>query len=321
MKAVRVHAWGGPDTLRYEDAPRPEAGTGELLIAVRGAGVNPIDCKTRRGEGVAGGLIDPFPVILGWDISGVVEGVGPGVNGFTRGDAGFGMVRFPAIAAGYAECVAASVSDVAMKPATIDHLAAAGVPLVVLTAWQALIETAGLTAGQRVLIHRAAGGVGHIAVQLARWRGAHVIGTASAANAAYVGDLGVDEVIDYRTTRFDDVVQGVDVVFDTVGGETRARSWGVLKPGGHLVSILGQPAADEASTHGVQASGVRVHPDAGQLTEIARLIDVGHLSVIADTVLPLDQAAQAHELSEAGHTRGKIVLQPAPSVAAASSSQ
>ena len=316
MKAVRVHAWGGPDVLRYEDAPRPEAGTGELLIAVRGAGVNPVDCKTRRGEGVAGGLIDPFPVILGWDVSGVVEEVGPGVNGFSRGDAVFSLLRFPAIAAAYAEYVAAPVSDVAMKPATIDHLAAAGVPLVALTAWQALIETAGLTAGHRVLIHRAAGGVGHITVQLAKWRGAQVIGTASAANAAYVSDLGVDEVIDYQTTRFDEVVQGVDVVFDTVGGETRERSWGVLKPGGYLVSILGQPAADEASAHGVRASGIRVHPDAGQLTEIARLIDAGHLRVTANTVLPLDQAARAHELSEAGHTRGKIVLQPAPSLAA-----
>ena len=304
MRAVRMHSFGDPDVLVLEDVERPEPAAGEVLVSVKAAGVNPVDSKTRSGQA----LPLELPAILGWDLSGVVEALGPGAHGVERGDEVFGMIRFPSQGAAYAEYVTAPVEQLAPKPASLDHRAAAGVPLVALTAWQALFEAGRLEAGQTALVHAAAGGVGHIAVQLARWKGARVIGTASAANHDYLRELGADEVIDYTTTPFDAVVRDVDLVLDSVAGETRERSWAVLRRGGVLVSILGQPDQETAERHGVRAEGVLVRPDGGQLREIARLIDEGALRPTVDVVVPLAEARRAHELIASGHTRGKIVL-------------
>ena len=309
MKAIQIHQYGGPDVLKLEEIPRPEAAADELLIRVLAAGVNPVDWKTRAGRGVAGRLgANPFPLIVGWDVSGVVEAVGSEVTGFEVGDAVFGMPRFPGLAAAYAGCVSAPAVEMALKPASLSHVQAAALPLVTLTAWQALFEAAGLKAGQRVLIHAAAGGVGHVAVQLAKWRGAYVAGTASASNAAYLAEIGVDQVIDYRAQRFEEVFREVDLVLDTMSGETRARSWAVLKPGGMLVSILGAPDPQTAAREGVRSAGILVYPSGEQMAQIADLVDQGKLMPHVDAVYPLAEAARAQEHVFAGHTRGKVVL-------------
>ena len=306
MKAVRIHDFGGPDVLSYEDAPQPSPERDELLIRVHAAGVNPADWKTR--ERGAAGRRHQLPLILGWDVSGVVEDVGAGVFDFNAGDAVYGLVRFPDPGSAYAEYLAAPASDVAPKPRSLDHVQAAAMPLVALTAWQALFDAAELAAGQTVLIHAAAGGVGHVAVQLATWKGARVIGTGSAGNEDFLRGIGADEFVDYTTTRFEDVVSDVDVVLDAIGEETRERSWGVLKRDGVLVSILGEPSAEAAAAHGVRARRTLVQPNAAQLRELTMLFDSGDVRPAIDAVLPLTQAREAHERNEAGHTRGKIVL-------------
>lgn len=306
MKAVRIHAYGGPEVLTYEDAPQPHPGAGEVLVRVHAAGINPVDWKIREGL-----LVDmvahAFPLVLGWDVSGVVETVGSGITRLKPGDEVFSR---PDVARDgtYAEFIVIKESEVALKPKTIDHLHAAALPLAGLTVWQSLFSAGGLAAGQRVLIHAAAGGVGHLAVQLAKWKGAHVIGTTSAKNHVFVHQLGADQVVHHDTERFEDVVQPVDLVFDTVGGETQERSWKLLKPGGILVSIASPPAVETAAGHGVRQAFVFTQPDAGQLTEIARLVDAQKLKVVVETVLALADAIRGQELSQRGHTRGKIVL-------------
>ncbi len=302
MKAVRIHAYGGPEVLKYEEAPRPKPGPGEFLIRVYAAGVNPVDWKIRQGY-----LNHSLPLIPGWDVSGVVEATGPGVAGLKKGDEVYSR---PDIGrdGGYAESIVVRESEVAPKPKSIDHIRAAAIPLAALTAWQSLFDAAGLRAGQKVLIHAAAGGVGSFAVQLAKWKGAHVIGTASGRNQGFLRELGADEAIDYEATRFEDVVRDLDVVLDTLGGDTRTRSWKVLKKGGILVSIVGPPSAEEAAAHGVRQASVFAQPMAIQLAEIAKLVDSGKLRAIVQNVLPLSEARRAHELSQTGHTRGKIVL-------------
>ncbi len=308
MKAVRIHTYGGPEVLVYEDVARPEAAAGEVLLRVHAAGVNPADWKTRSGPARPGAML---PMILGWDVSGVVEALGPEVTEFQEGDAVYGMIRFPLAGATYAEYVAAPVAHIAHKPATIDHIHAAAVPLAGLTAWQALFEKAHLTAGQTVLILGAAGGVGHLAVQLAKSRGAYVLGTASTRNIEFLHRIGVDQAIDYTTTALETAVHNVDVVFDTVGGESRERSLRVIKQGGTLVSIVfGRPSAEQAVA-GVNVQGMLVQPNAAQLGQIAQLIDAGKVHITVDTVLPLASARKAHELSETHRTRGKIVLRVA----------
>lgn len=308
MRAVRVHEFGAPEALICEDVPRPEAGPGEVLIRVHAAGVNPVDCTTRRGDAARVLGFDPLHCIVGWDVSGVVAAVGPGVDGFKAGDEVYGMPRFPRIAGAYAEYVAAPAGDVTAKPRTIDHIRAAGVPLAGLTAWQALFDTAQLSAGQTVLIHAAAGGVGHIAVQLAKSRGATVIGTGSARNEAFLRDLGVDAFIDYTTTPIEDAAADVDVQLDSLGAMNRERCWSVMKRDGFLVSIKGPVPEDEAASHGVRAGGILVHPDAGELAEMAGLIDSGKLRIVVDAIYPLADAAEAHRHVEGGHARGKVVL-------------
>ncbi len=306
MKAVRIHAYGGPDVLRWEDAPCPRPAAGEIVARIYAAGVNPVDWKVREGY-LKNMMPRTFPMIPGWDFSGVVAATGPGVSRLREGDEVYSRPDLARDGA-YAEYIAVRETEVALKPRSIDHVHAAAVPLCALTAWQALFDQAQIGPGQRVLIHAAAGGVGTFAVQLAKWKGAYVIGTASPRNHDLVRDLGADEVIDYTTTRFEDVVHEVDMVFDTMAGEVQKRSWQTLKPGSVLVSILGPPSAEDAREHGVRGMLVFVRPSAEQLTRIAELIDSRRLKPIVETVLPLAEAERGLDFSQSGHVRGKIVL-------------
>lgn len=299
-----MHAYGGPEVLIFEDAPRPKAGAGEALIRVRAAGVNPLDWKIR--EGYMKGL-NRLPLIPGWDVSGVVEDVGSGVEDIKKGDAVYGLLDFSRDGT-YAEYVVARSSILAPKPTSLDHVHAAAVPLDSLVAWQSMFDVAGLTEGQTVLIHGAAGGVGHYTVQLAKWKGAKVIGTASAKNTDFLRDLGADETIDYHKTRFEDVVRDADVVLDTIGGDTQQRSWQVLKKGGILISTVGISAPENAAKYGVRSVSFQVHPDGDVLRHITALIDAGKMRPVINTVMPLKDAVKAQELSQTGHVRGKIVL-------------
>ena len=308
MRAVRIHEYGGPEVLRLEDAPRPEIGDRDVLVRVTAAGVNPIDCVTRAGDFARIWPENPFPAIVGWDISGVVEEVGAGVTGFKAGDTVYTMSRFPEEAGAYAEYASVPESDLAPKPQSLDHVHAAAVPLVALTAWQALFDAGGLAAGQTVLIHAAAGGVGHIAVQLAKWKGATVIGTASARNEAFLREIGVDQVVDYTATDIADAVRDVDVQLDSLGAMGRERVWSVMKTGGIMVSIKGPVAEDEAAAHDARGAAVRVRPSDDQLRQIGDLIDAGTVKVAVDEVYGLADAAKAHEHVEGGHARGKVVL-------------
>ncbi len=306
MKAVSIYSYGGPDVLVYEDAPRPHPADGEVLVRVNAAGINPVDWKIREGH-LKDMLHHTFPLVLGWDVSGVVEAVGSGLTRIKAGDEVFSRPDIMRDGA-YAEFIVIRESEVALKPKSIDHLHAAALPLGGLTGWQTLFDAGGLQPGQRVLIHAAAGGVGHLAVQLAKWKGAHVIGTAAERNHEFLRKLGVDQVIDYDTERFEEVIQPVDVVLDTMGGDTQARSWKVLKRGGILVSIASPPSAETAAAQGVRQAFVFTQPNAAELTEIAQLADADKLKVIVETVLPLSDATRGQELSQRGHTRGKIVL-------------
>ncbi|WP_223779210.1 NADP-dependent oxidoreductase [Streptomyces sp. 135] len=311
MRAVSPRAWGAPENLVPVEVDRPEPGLTEVLVRVHAAGVNPVDWKT-RAEGTFGTWGDT--PILGYDVSGVVEEVGPGVTLYAPGDEVFGMPRFPEQAGGYAEFVAAPARRFAPKPAGIDHVQAAALPLAALTAWQGLVETAGLRAGQRVLVHAAAGGVGHLAVQIAKTHGAYVIGTARAEKHDFLRALGVDELVDYARVDFTEAVSDVDIVLDGVGGAYGTRSLEVLRPGGHLVTLPdpgGLPDAGLARERGIRTGWTVVEPDRLGLLEIARLVDEGRLRAEIDTVLPLEDAAKAHAYGERGRTRGKIVLRVA----------
>jgi NADPH:quinone reductase-like Zn-dependent oxidoreductase len=306
MKAVCIYSYGGTEVLKYEDAPKPHPAAGEVLVRVHAAAINPVDWKIREGH-LESMLHHTFPLVLGWDVSGVVDAVGPEVRRLKAGDEVFSR---PDIArdGAYAEFIVIKESEVALKPKAVDHVHAAALPLAGLTAWQTLFVAGGLVAGQRVLIHAAAGGVGHLAVQLAKWKGAHVIGTASAKNHEFLRKLGADQVIDHATVKFETAIEPVDVVLDTLGGEIQERSWQVLKPGGILVSVVNPPSAETAAKHGVRQAFVFIEPNAGQLAEIAALVDGEKLKVIVETTLPLSDATRGQELSERGHTRGKIVL-------------
>ncbi|MFE4633302.1 NADP-dependent oxidoreductase [Streptomyces sp. NPDC056773] len=304
MRAVVVSQWGGPEVLTETELDRPEPAMGEVLVRVHAAGVNPVDWKTRA----SGALIPWGPVpAVGWDVSGTVEAVGLGVTLFQPGDEVFGMPRFPHQAGAYAEYVTAPARHFSRKPASIDHVQAAALPLAALTAWQALTDTAGLRPGQRVLVHAAAGGVGHFAVQIAKALGAYVIGTASAPKHELVRSLGADEVIDYRTTAFEDAVAEVDVVIDAIGGDYGTRSLKVLRPGGHLITLNG-PDQVPAEAEAFHTGWTLVEPDYAGLRAVAALVEEGKLRPVVDTVLPLAEAAKAHEIGELGRTTGKIVL-------------
>jgi NADPH:quinone reductase-like Zn-dependent oxidoreductase len=309
MKAVRIHKYGGPEVLQYEDAPRPKPQAGEVLIRVHAAGVNPIDWKVREGH-MKDFWPHKFPLILGWDVSGTVEAVGPGPAAAGRFKKGDEVYSVPDVSrdGAYAEYIVVRESELALKPKSLHHVHAAAAPLAALTAWQALFDAGQLVSGQRMLIHGGSGGVGHVAVQLAKWKGAHVFGTASTKNQELLRELGVDEPIDYTKQKFEDVARHVDLVLDLIGGETQERSWSVLKKGGVLLSLVQPPSVEKAKALGVRAAFVAGHPSGAQLAEIAKLIDSGELKLTIDRILPLSEVRRAHELSKSGHTRGKIVL-------------
>src|SRR5205823_10936803 len=297
--------------LSLHDALPISTGSGELLIRVHAASVNPIDWKVRAGY-MKDYIPLPLPFIPGWDVSGVVEAVGSGVTKFKKGDEVYARPDVPAHGAGaYAEYVVAKETETALKPKSSDHVHAATIPVGAVTAWRALFDAAGLKEGQKVLIHGAAGGVGSFAVQLAKWKGASVIGTASTRNQAFLRQLGVDEPIDYEKTHFEDVVHDVDVVFDPIGGDTQKRSWKTLKNGGILVSIVAPPSAEEAKKHAVRSAFLSAQGGSSLLAELATLVDSGKIKPIVETVMPLSEARRAHELNETGHARGKIVLKVA----------
>jgi NADPH:quinone reductase-like Zn-dependent oxidoreductase len=306
MKAVRVHEYGGPEALKYEDAPCPQPGAGDVLIRVHAAGVNPVDRAVRQGffkERVK----YTMPFIPGWDVSGVVDSLGSGASRLKIGDAVYGRTDL-ARDGSYADYMAARESEIALKPKSIDHVNAAAIPLAALTAWQALFDNASLIAGQTVLIHGAAGGVGHFAVQLAKIKDARVIATASPRNHDFLRSLGADQVIDYNTTKFEDVVHDVDVVLDTITGDTADRSYQVIKRGGIYVSVLRPPSPEKAAQFGVRTGHTFVQANVAQLDEIAKLVDAGKFKASIEKVFPLSQAAASHDLNATGHTRGKIVL-------------
>ncbi|MGE7437782.1 NADP-dependent oxidoreductase [Kitasatospora sp. NPDC001175] len=313
MRAVVQDGFGGPEVLRVQQVARPVPLPTEVLVRVHAAGINPVDWKTRGGTGMAGLLGEP-PFTLGWDVSGVVEEVGFGVTTLKVGDEVYGMPWFPRVANAYAEYVTAPARQWARKPAAVDHVHAAAVPLAALTAWQAVVDTANVRAGQRVLVTAAAGGVGHFAVQFARHLGAHVIATASAARHPWLKELGANETIDYTTTRFEGATADVDVVIDLVGDahdQTSTRSLKVLRPGGLLVAIpagVSPELAQAAEAAGVRVTPFLVEPDGAALRTIADLIDAGEVAVEVEETFPLEQAGAAHARGEAGRTRGKLVL-------------
>lgn len=303
MRAIQITRFGGADVLRVANVARPAAGRGELLVRVHAASVNPVDTYTRAGEtaGITGATV---PYVPGFDVSGVVESVGEGVTSFRKGDAVMAMLDLRR-GGGYAEYAIVKESEAAKKPVRWSYEEAAAIPLTALTAWQALFDTAKLEKGETVLIHAGAGGVGTMAIQLAKWKGAKVIATASASNHDYLRELGADAVIDYRTQKFEEIAKDVDVVLDPIGGETQARSVGVLKNGGTLVSIVGLGGTARRAAN-INAHAILVHPDGAQLARIAELV----MPVVTHT-FTLEDVKNAHVLSETGRTRGKIVLKVA----------
>ncbi|MEC0239890.1 NADP-dependent oxidoreductase [Paenibacillus dokdonensis] len=328
MKAIRLHEFGGPEVLRYEEAPLPELKPGEVLVRVHAVGINPPDWYLRDGYKSLPPEWRPpvpFPIILGSDVSGVVESVATDVKDFSIGDEVFGMVRFPSFgeSAAYAEYVAAPAADLALKPTGIDHVQAAGVPMAGLTAWQFLIELGHNEpnplqpemhhpvplSGKTVLVNGAAGGVGHFAVQLAKWKGAHVIAVASGKHESFLRELGADEFIDYTKSLPEDVAHDIDLVLDTLGGPTTGRFLRTLKRGGTLFPVfLGFSDAEEAGKLGVTVSMTQVRSNGPQLAELGRLLDAGTVRVALDSTFPLADARKAHERAAGGHIQGKIVL-------------
>ena len=307
MRAISQDVLGGPEVLKEAELARPGPRTNEVLVRVHAAGLNPTDWKHRR----TGGFLGEPPFVLGWDVSGVVEAVGVGVARFKPGDEVFGMLSYPWGHGSHAEYVTAPARTFAHKPASVDHTQAGALPLVSLTAWQALVEYADLQPGQRVLIHAAAGGVGHVAVQIAKARGAYVIGTASAGKHEFLRGIGADETIDYRETDFAEAVKDVDVVLDTIGGDTSLRSLRVLRPGGLVVSIVPIGSNDfyeESERLGVRALRMLVDASHSGMKAIAELVETGKLRATIAGTFPAADAAEAHTLGETGRTTGKLVL-------------
>ncbi len=328
MKAIRLHEYGGPEVLRYDEVPLPEPEPGEVLVRVHAVGLNPPDWYVREGmPGVPPEMRPPFslPAILGTDVSGVVAAVAADVDGLSVGDEVFGLLRFPGLeGSAYAEYVAAPASDLARKPARVDHVHAAGLAMSGLTAWQFLIELGhehpspfqaarhrpvALNAETTVLVNGAAGGVGHIALQLAKWKGARVIAVASGTHESFLRELGADEFIDYTTTSPEDVAHDVDLVLDTVGGPDSRRLLPTLKRGGALFPVfVAEYDPEETAKLGVTTSGTQVRSNGPQLEGLGRMLDAGTLQVAIDTTFPLANARAAHERAGRGHLQGKIVL-------------
>jgi NADPH:quinone reductase-like Zn-dependent oxidoreductase len=308
MKAIRVHQYGGADAMKFEDAPRPGPKEDELLVRVIAAAVNPVDAKVRQGMFKMPG--STLPLVPGYDVSGIVEAAGAKVTKFKIGDAVYAYLSLERAGA-YAEFAIVKEAEAAAKPKSLTYEQAAAVPLAALTAWQALVETAKLESGQTVLIHGGSGGVGVFAVQIAKARGAKVFATASAANQDLLRELGADTAIDYRATKFEEVAKDVDVVLDLVAGETLDRSYDVVKKGGIIVSVLDMPKKAELEKRGIRGTAILVRPAGEMLGELAQLIDARKVKPVVSQVLPLAEAAKAHQAIETGHTRGKIVLRVA----------
>ena len=309
MKAVVIHEYGGPEVLKYEDVPQPEPKQDQLRIHVIAAGVNPVDGMIRSGMFDKEGR-RAFPVILGGDISGVVEKVGSNITKFKSGDPVFAYVSLDN-SGGYAQYAVVTEREAAPKPKSLTYVESAAVPIVALTAWQALIDTAKLKAGQTVLIHGGSGGVGSFAIQIAKAHGAKVIATASTANQELLKQLGADVAIDYTKQNFENVAKDVDVVLDSIGKDTLARSYGVVKKGGIIVSLVARPDPAELEKHGIRGEALSVDPNSDELSEIGKLIDEKKINVIVSQTFPLSEARKAQEQVATGHTRGKIVLKVA----------
>src|ERR1700737_3126046 len=307
MKAVVVHEYGGPEVLKYEDAPRPEPKENEALVRVIAAGVNPVDALIRSGK-YAKFFGTTLPLIPGYDIAGIVEKTGPKITKLKAGDSIYAYVLW---GGGYAEYAVATEGEATAKPKSLNYIEAAAVPLVALTAWQALIDTAKLSAGQTVLIHGGSGGVGSMAIQIAKARGAKVIATASTPNQDLLKQLGADVTIDYTKTKFEDVAHDVDVVLDSVGKDTLARSYGVVRKGGIIATLVAEPDQAELDKHGIRGAAISVKPNASELAEITKLIEEKKIKPVVSQVLPLTEAVKAQEQAATHHTRGKIVLRVA----------
>jgi NADPH:quinone reductase-like Zn-dependent oxidoreductase len=304
MKAVIAHEYGAPDVLKFEEVPRPEPKENEALVRVIASGVNPADPLTLSGK-YAREFGTHLPLIPGYDIAGIVEKTGVNVTKLKAGDAVYG---YPTFGGGWAEYVTVTEGEVAAKPASLNFVEAAAVPMGALTAWQALVDVAKLQPGQTILIHGGSGGVGSFAVQIAKARGARVIATASTANQDLLKQLGADVAIDYTKTKFEDVAKDVDAVLDPVGKETLARCYGVVKKGGIVMSLVARPDPAELEKRGIRGAAISVHPDAEDLAEIARLIDAGKIKPIVTQVLPVSEAITAQRQAATHHTRGKLVL-------------
>jgi NADPH:quinone reductase-like Zn-dependent oxidoreductase len=307
MRAIRQQSVGGPEVLELVTVERPEPIPTEVLVRVAAAGVNPVDWKTRS----SGGMLGSPPFTVGWDVAGTVEELGFGVTRFEVGDRVFGMPRFPREAGAYAEFVTSPSRQLARTPDRLSDVEAAALPLAALTAWQALVDTAAVKAGDRVLIQAAGGGVGHLAVQIAKSRGAYVIGTARTDDHAFLAEVGIDEAIDYRREDVGAAVRDVDLVLDLVGGETGLASLPVVRDGGLLISVPSRADVGplrEAAGDRVRVTGILVEPDRTGMEAIAALAADGGLRVRVSKTFPLEEAAAAHELSENGRARGKLAL-------------
>lgn len=311
MKAIILKDFGGVENLELTEKEVPAVGAGEVLVKLNAISINPVDVKTRSGKGIAGLIKDQLPVILGWDISGTITEVGEGVTQFKTGDAVFAMLAFPGLGNTYAEYVVAKADELALKPENVSHNDAAAGTLAALTAWQALTTHANVQPGQRVLIHAAAGGVGHYAVQMAKHLGAYVIGTASAANRDFVLGLGADEHVDYRAQPFEEVIQDIDFVLDSMGGDYIDRSLKVTKKGGTIISIpsgLNETVTEKAKALGINGYTIRVKPSGDDMQQIAVLLAGGKIRSHVSAVFPFEEMAGAHQQIETGRTVGKVVL-------------
>ncbi|CAK7285543.1 NADP-dependent oxidoreductase [Streptomyces misionensis] len=307
MRVVTQHTLGGPEVLTIVDAPEPRPLPTEVLVRVRAIGLNPLEARLRAGEFP---LLGRPPFVLGWDISGVVEEA-PGTWRWRPGDEVFGMPLFPRAARAYAEVVSAPALHLARKPASLSHVEASALPVVGLTAWQGLVDLGGVTEGDRVLVHGGGGGVGHVAVQIAKALGAHVIATAGGRKREFVEELGADEVIDHTAVDFTEAVRDVDVVLDTIGGDTAERSLDVLRPGGHLVTAVAEEDLALAARYeaaGMRFSGIAVDPDPVALRGLVGLVEQGRLRVHVQRTFPFERVADAHRMLDAGHLQGKLVL-------------
>jgi NADPH:quinone reductase-like Zn-dependent oxidoreductase len=305
MRAIVIHAYGGPDVIKLENVARPEPADDEVLIRVVAASINPVDVAIRKGY--LAKLVGGFPLIPGMDAAGIVEKVGNKVTKYKAGDPVFAFFTLKD-EGGYAEFVRAKEDELAPKPGTVSFAQAAGAGAAGATAWEALVDTANLRAGQTVLIHGGSGGVGHLAIQIAKAKRAKVFATASTVNQEFLRQMGADVAIDYTRTRFEDVAKDVDVVLDTVGRDTLERSYGVVKKGGIIVSIVDEPKREALEAHGIRGVTLRCTPKAGVLEELSKLMEAKKLTPVISQMFPMTDVVKAQEQIATGHTRGKIVL-------------